>query len=303
MFRRPLVIAGLVVSVIVVVSAGALVIINRADDALPTASSGNAVSTTSSTLEALDEQTADLTNLDGDPFTITLRLISLQENVQNDGVCSQSRGRGLENGSTIATIDIVFKNPNSFSIPLEEGLVHFRYLDPTGDSTQVSGWINEQCLPLAAADAGNPAAEPEELDADSERTARWILVVPPGPLVEVQSFAVTTFDDSGSETIHAEVPMSSQAGGPTTEGTAPTTTEIANEGIPPGSDPRNILGDDQALNGLATQCFEGDMVACDDLYAQTPSGSDLETYSQTCGGRIEEVDRGPFCETHFAAGD
>lgn len=91
--------------------------------------------------------------------------------------------------------------------------------------------------------------------------------------------------------------------GDTTDATGATDTTAAdgNGDLPPGQDPRNILGDDEALNDLANQCFEGDMQACDDLFAQTPVDSDLEAYSQTCGGRIDEVDGSPDCVARFAA--
>lgn len=91
--------------------------------------------------------------------------------------------------------------------------------------------------------------------------------------------------------------------GDTTDTTGATDTTVADDNgdIPPGQDPRNILGDDQALNDLANQCFEGDMQACDDLFAQTPVDSDLEAYSQTCGGRIDEVDGSPDCVARFAS--
>lgn len=87
----------------------------------------------------------------------------------------------------------------------------------------------------------------------------------------------------------------------TTGATATTTAGDDNGDLPPGQDPRNILGDDQALNDLANQCFDGDMQACDDLFAQTPVDSDLEAYSQTCGGRIDEVDGSPDCVARFAS--
>ncbi len=89
----------------------------------------------------------------------------------------------------------------------------------------------------------------------------------------------------------------------TTDTTEATGTTVAgdNADIPPGQDPRNILGDDEALNELATQCFEADMEACDDLFAQTPVDSDLEAYSQTCGGRIDEVDGSPDCSARFVS--
>lgn len=90
-----------------------------------------------------------------------------------------------------------------------------------------------------------------------------------------------------------------------TTGATTDTTQAGggNEDIPPGQDPRNILGDDQTLNDLANQCFDGDMGACDDLFAQTPVDSDLEAYSQTCGGRIDEVDGAPNCVARFGGGD
>lgn len=94
-------------------------------------------------------------------------------------------------------------------------------------------------------------------------------------------------------------------------GTQGTTADTVDNGgnngtngdLPAGLDPRNILGDDQALNDLANQCFDGDMGACDQLFLDTPVDSDLEAYSQTCGGRIDEVDGNPHCAARFSAGE
>lgn len=84
----------------------------------------------------------------------------------------------------------------------------------------------------------------------------------------------------------------------TTQTTDTTTPD--NSDIPPGQDPRNILGDDEDLNDLANACFDpGDMFACDQLFAATEVDSDLEAYSQTCGGRIEEQDGAPDCADRF----
>lgn len=85
---------------------------------------------------------------------------------------------------------------------------------------------------------------------------------------------------------------------PTTDTTAPD-----NSDIPPGQDPRDILGDDQDLNDLANQCFDGDMGACDQLFSDTPVDSDLEAYSQTCGGRIDQQDGAPHCLARFDPAD
>lgn len=87
----------------------------------------------------------------------------------------------------------------------------------------------------------------------------------------------------------------------TTQTTDTTTPD--NSDIPPGQDPRNILGDDEDLNDLANQCFDGDMASCDQLFADTPSDSDLEAYSQTCGGRIDEQSGAPGCQARFDPGE
>ena len=42
------------------------------------------------------------------------------------------------------------------------------------------------------------------------------------------------------------------------------------------------------LYPLAQQCAAGDMDACDELYAVSDIGSDLEAFGDTCGGTAEE---------------
>ncbi len=51
------------------------------------------------------------------------------------------------------------------------------------------------------------------------------------------------------------------------------------------------LGDDPALDSLATSCYIGDMQSCDDLYFQADLDSAYEEYGSTCGYRLapEEV--------------
>ncbi|MCB1004607.1 MAG: hypothetical protein KDB35_10540 [Acidimicrobiales bacterium] len=93
----------------------------------------------------------------------------------------------------------------------------------------------------------------------------------------------------------------------TTDGDTSDTT-AADDGddgdLPPGQDPRNILGGEgQEEDDAAIACFEGDMSACDELFTITDVGSDLEAYSQTCGGRIDEVDGAPDCVSRFGGGD
>jgi hypothetical protein len=49
--------------------------------------------------------------------------------------------------------------------------------------------------------------------------------------------------------------------------------------------------------GLAQGCFGGDMVACDDLFRQTPSDTVDEAYGALCGGRVRNTDA--FCVDIF----
>jgi hypothetical protein len=48
-------------------------------------------------------------------------------------------------------------------------------------------------------------------------------------------------------------------------------------------------GDDAELDALYDACADGDGQACDDLFFQSPLGSDYEEFGNTCGGRGFEV--------------
>ncbi|PYF99060.1 hypothetical protein SAMN05216184_10982 [Georgenia satyanarayanai] len=45
-------------------------------------------------------------------------------------------------------------------------------------------------------------------------------------------------------------------------------------------------GEDADLDRLWDSCAEGDAQACDDLYLESPVGSEYEEYGDTCGGRF-----------------
>lgn len=70
--------------------------------------------------------------------------------------------------------------------------------------------------------------------------------------------------------------------------------------VPAGEDPSALLGEDPELDELAQACFDGDLFACDTLFLRTEVGSELEAYSQTCGGRIERQDGDPGCAERFS---
>ena len=48
-------------------------------------------------------------------------------------------------------------------------------------------------------------------------------------------------------------------------------------------------GDIPELDPLWDQCAAGDNVACDDLYWESPIGSEYESFAQTCGGRSDAL--------------
>ncbi|GAB3191175.1 hypothetical protein GCM10027261_00280 [Geodermatophilus arenarius] len=54
------------------------------------------------------------------------------------------------------------------------------------------------------------------------------------------------------------------------------------EPVPPG-----VLGSDPLLDAHAQGCFDGDLQACDDLFAESPPLSEYEEYALTCGGRVK----------------
>lgn len=89
-------------------------------------------------------------------------------------------------------------------------------------------------------------------------------------------FAVDQVTDNGAS-FGLDDSRSEQA--PTNVGSAPF--------IPVGFDedePQNY-GDDSYLDGLYDDCEAGDDTACDDLYYESPIGSEYEDFGQTCGDR------------------
>lgn len=59
-------------------------------------------------------------------------------------------------------------------------------------------------------------------------------------------------------------------------------------------EPPASLGDDATFDVLAERCFDGVGTACDELFAQSDSGSEYEAYGDSCAGRIPE-DTGLSC--------
>lgn len=62
------------------------------------------------------------------------------------------------------------------------------------------------------------------------------------------------------------------------------------------------LTDDQ-LAELHRRCAGRDMWACDELYMESPWGSDYEAFGESCGGLREDHAEGVFCEDVFGDGE
>ena len=60
--------------------------------------------------------------------------------------------------------------------------------------------------------------------------------------------------------------------------------------------PPENLGTDPALDALASDCYIGDMAACDELYDSSEQGSDYQIYGDTCAGR-QPQNTGLLCTT------
>lgn len=57
------------------------------------------------------------------------------------------------------------------------------------------------------------------------------------------------------------------------------------DAVETGTESEARYGDDPFLDGLWDQCEAGDMVACDDLYYESPFGSEYEDFGWECGGQ------------------
>ncbi len=89
-------------------------------------------------------------------------------------------------------------------------------------------------------------------------------------------------DMTACDALYTESPMGSEyeAFGDTCGNRTPGGTWCVDETIDGGS---CSYGDDPALDALWDACAGGDMQACDDLYAQSPAGSECEAFGDTCG--------------------
>jgi hypothetical protein len=104
-------------------------------------------------------------------------------------------------------------------------------------------------------------------------------------------------------TISPSATASPSSAAPSTSDSVPSESPADEGSLPPATAAPDGLGDDPALDELAQGCYDGDMQACDDLYAQSESDSLYELYGGTCAGRqdVSESDT-IFCTQAFPGG-
>ena len=73
------------------------------------------------------------------------------------------------------------------------------------------------------------------------------------------------------------------------------------DGVPAPTVEPTGLGTDPRLDALAQGCYDGSMVACDDLYDASESGSAYQEYGDTCAGR-QPTGTGRYCVSSFPGG-
>ena len=129
------------------------------------------------------------------------------------------------------------------------------------------------------------AAQSETGERSGSGLRRWLIVCATGALTVGLFGAAANADDGDPD---RDGP---RAAAPTTTFTDDTATgDTTGTPMPPGD-----LGDDDALDALALDCFGGDLLACDHLFLQSPVGSEYEAYGDTCGGR-QEAGTENYCE-------
>jgi hypothetical protein len=109
-----------------------------------------------------------------------------------------------------------------------------------------------------------------------------------GDTISDEDASVTTLP-GGAEDVDLDVPSDLPGDGSASHDGV-TVEEIQANAGPPAPPPD---GDPQ-FDQLEQDCYQGDMQACDDLYAQTPIGSAEEAYGDTCGARVEDA-HGYYC--------
>lgn len=113
---------------------------------------------------------------------------------------------------------------------------------------------------------------------------------------EAPQVVLDAFEDIGLDELvdRCDIDLAALGGGDGgTDGSDSTDTTDTTEGpVEDGS-----YGSDPELDALYDACEEGDYAACDQLYLDSPAGSEYETFGDTCGDRNEPSG---YCEDLYA---
>lgn len=143
-----------------------------------------------------------------------------------------------------------------------------------------ASWPTEEIAP--GAQAAPPSYVPEDASAGGEDDKKRLLIG--GGLLALAVVALIAFMSLGGDDSSP-----SGDGKPNgRDGMATTTT------MPPAD---GTYGSDPALDDLYDACKGGDYAACDQLYLDSPSGSEYESFGDTCGDRNEP---GNYCVELYA---
>jgi hypothetical protein len=117
----------------------------------------------------------------------------------------------------------------------------------------------------------------------------------PGPTASATTSAgapASTSQEATPSEASSSPPPPTESPSPTDVGAVPEATVTPDE-----------LGDDPVLDQLAQSCYDGDMQACDDLYAQSEADSLYKLYGGTCAGRQEVSESDTvYCTDAFPGG-
>lgn len=73
----------------------------------------------------------------------------------------------------------------------------------------------------------------------------------------------------------------------------PVGTDMDAGDVSVGSPSRPPVTGDSDLDRMADDCYQGDMLACDDLFLDADATSPHSEYGYTCGGRVDGVETPP----------
>jgi hypothetical protein len=119
----------------------------------------------------------------------------------------------------------------------------------------------------------------------------------------VALFLLLGINDDTTAASGPTTPSRSEATSSSSQATAPSSSPPAGgDEIPAATVTPDGLGEDPLLDQYAQSCYDGDMQACDDLYAQSEADSPYETYGGTCAGRQDlSISDTVYCTDAFPA--